>query len=237
MINYFLIKKNCFSSQYFHKIALKRKTMYLTGSFYMKSPNISDSYKINNFLRSILYPGLIKSDCFQPGECQDSLLITGEPRNDEFACLEFCQSNPNCQWLTFLPDGNYCKLLSNCQTLDSEKCPECLTSRRDCSPDDPVCFVKGECQGMVNNITAAGTASECLQLCNSIFGCHWFTFNPEVSKCILLKSCSTIDPSCKECTSGERRCLETSTTKTTPEESSSSVPVPTGEQLLSNLVY
>ncbi len=197
----------------------------------------------------VFFPELIKADCFQPGECRDSFHIRGEPRSDEFACLEFCQSDPDCQWLTFFPDGNYCELLKNCQTLDSDFCPECLTSQRDCTPDDPVCFVEGECQGIVDSITAAATASECLQLCNSIFGCHWFTFNSGVSKCILLKSCSTIDPTCKECTSGERRCSEAPTTttaattptptptlSTTPEDTTTSDPAPTGKHHLGNNV-
>ncbi len=74
-----------------------------------------------------------------------------------------------------------------------------------------------------------------LQRCNSVFDCHWFTFQSKVSDCILLKSCPTIDESHKECISGERRCLETSTSTLATTTSTTSVPMPSGEHNLSNL--
>jgi hypothetical protein len=104
--------------------------------------------------------------------------------------------------------------------LDEEACPDCLTSPKDCIPDDPVCFIEGQCQGIVDIIKTSTSAEECLQLCDSTFGCRWFTFFSTASECILLKSCSTVDESCEACLSGERRCVEvTSTTLLTPTES------------------
>jgi hypothetical protein len=162
--------------------------------------------------------------------------LRGEPASDEFTCLQICKSDTDCQWLTFFPDGNYCELLENCQKLDTSYCLDCLSSQRECTPDEPVCFVEGECKGIVEGVTSASTTEECLQLCNSVSGCRWFTFDSEVSKCILLKTCPTIDESCKECISGERRCLETSTSTsaTTTQDSTTSAPMPSGEHHLSN---
>jgi len=160
--------------------------------------------------------------------------LRGEPASDEFTCLQICQSDPNCQWLTFFPDSNYCALLENCQTLDT-KCLNCLSSQRECTQDEPVCFVEGLCMGTIEGITSASTPAECLQLCNSDLDCQWFTFESKASNCILFKSCPTIDESHKECISGERRCLETSTSTLATTTSTTSAPMPSGEHNLSNL--
>ena len=168
-------------------------------------------------------------NCFQYGECRDSLHIKGEIVSDEFVCLEMCQSEPECQWLTFFQTTNYCELLKNCQTLDEEVCPDCLTSQRECVPEDPVCFVEGECQGIVDIIKTSASAEECLQLCDSTFGCRWFTFYSTGSECILFKSCSTIDATCEACVSGERRCAEaTSSTAASTSTTTTSSPKPKG---------
>ncbi len=31
-------------------------------------------------------------ECFQLGQCKDSLFLSGQPMADEFACLELCKS-------------------------------------------------------------------------------------------------------------------------------------------------
>ncbi len=140
---------------------------------------------------------------------------------------------PECQWFTFYQETSYCQLLKNCQTLDEDVCDNCLTSQRECIPKNPVCFVEGECQGIFDVIKIAVSAEECLQFCNSTFGCRWFTFYSAALECILLKSCSTIDESCQECISGERRCAEassstTASTSTTATYSTTSTPQPRG---------
>jgi hypothetical protein len=167
--------------------------------------------------------------CFQYGECRDSPHIKEELVSDEFACLEMCHSEPDCQWMTFFQTSNICKLLKNCQTLDDEACPDCLTSQRDCIPEDPVCFIKGECQGVIDKIKSTASAEECLQLCNSTFGCRWFTFYATTTECIILRSCSTIDETCEACVSGERRCAEaTSSTAASTSTTTTSAPKPKG---------
>ena len=52
---------------------------------------------------------------------------------DEFACLEFCQSEAECDWFTFYPQTNYCELFLNCTYLDSDICPECLSGSQNCT--------------------------------------------------------------------------------------------------------
>ena len=106
---------------------------------------------------------------------------------------------------------------------DYVTCPDCLSGQRDCIPDAPVCFVDGECEGVVDHVEVAPSAEACLDLCNSTFGCRWFTFYGDESECNLFESCPTLDElACYDCISGERRCADETTTTTTTETSSQS---------------
>jgi hypothetical protein len=147
---------------------------------------------------------------------------------DEFACLVFCKSEPECAWTTYFPRTSYCQLYSTCPSIDSEYCEDCLSSQQECIPDDPVCWVGGECKGVVHHTEMAASAEECLHVCNSTVSCRWFTFNTEVSECLLFKSCSVLDESCEECISGERRCIEETSTTTTEPVTTTSTPIPRG---------
>ena len=132
----------------------------------------------------------------------------GEIVNDEFACLEFCQSVEDCIWSTFYPDTSYCQLLKTCSRLDPESCPYCLTSEKDCVPDPPSCSASGECQGIVDQVVRLPDHEECLLHCNGTLGCRWITFHSAASECVLLKSCPLLIESCHSCISSERRCLQ-----------------------------
>ncbi len=133
-----------------------------------------------------------------------------EQAANEFACLEMCQSDPECEWLTFNGETNSCKLLKNCQKLNEEACPNCLTSPQDCIRDEPVCFVVGDCNGQYIDTYYSPSAEDCLERCNSTDKCEWFTFDTisVVPSCFLLSDCQYIDPSCNTCISGERRCID-----------------------------
>ena len=121
---------------------------------------------------------------------------------DEFACLEYCKSEQECLWLTYFPGTRYCQLFKDCPILDTEFCPDCLTSQQDCIPDDPICRVVGECEGVLNHTEVASSPEGCLKLCNSTTSCRWSTFNSDVSECLIFQTCPTIDESCLSCTSG-----------------------------------
>jgi hypothetical protein len=135
-------------------------------------------------------------DCLQIGHCRDSYYIAGEPMADEFECLQFCKSEADCNWFTFFPSTSYCELLKTCTTLDPEICTDCLTGQPDCVPDDPTCWVEGECEGIVDYVTGSPSAEDCLDLCSKTLGCRWFTFHGKALECLLLKTCPTIDESC-----------------------------------------
>jgi hypothetical protein len=125
-----------------------------------------------------------------------------------------CQSDPQCEWLTFNRETNFCKLLKNCQTLNEEACPNCLTSQQDCIQDDPICFVVGVCLGNTVDSKFSTSPQDCLGLCYSNRFCQWFTFDTFTTECLLMDSCLTLDESCEDCISGERRCIEVTSTTT-----------------------
>jgi len=173
-------------------------------------------------------------ECFETGECRNSYLLEFRKTLDKFECLEFCNSNPECAWATYFPSTSYCELLKNCATLDADVCSDCLTTKRECIPDEPVCWIEGECEGIVDLIVPTSSADDCLQLCSSTFGCHWFTFYARALECVILKTCSTIDESCNECISGERRCIAESSTTATE---SSTTERPTGTQFVEYPIF
>ncbi len=100
-------------------------------------------------------------------------------------------------------------------------------------PDYPsftnILFFQGNCVGIDFLTEKIPTAQDCLQLCNSTSGCRWFTFYQSVSECILFRNCPTIDESCEDCVSGERQCIDetTSTTTVEPTPSSTTTPIST----------
>ena len=81
--------------------------------------------------------------CFQTGQCRDSSTVGISTTTDEFACLDLCKKSIECKWLTFSTLTNRCLLLKDCQVLDEEICPECLSGQHFCIPDDPVCNIQG----------------------------------------------------------------------------------------------
>ena len=90
-----------------------------------------------------------------------------------------------------------------------------LSGEKTCIPDAPVCFVSGECEGILLETVLAQSADDCLLSCNQTSGCRWFSFQMEVKQCTLLESCNDLDTSCSACQSGERRCIDGTPTSTT----------------------
>ncbi len=73
--------------------------------------------------------------CWEDGLCQ-SILVKEESGIDAEACLEECQSDVDCQWLTHDSDGDVCLLFGDCPELDTS-CPTCSSSQQQCSPPPP----------------------------------------------------------------------------------------------------
>ena len=104
------------------------------------------AYFINCIL--VLFLGLIcvsaQQQCFVPGECTESDLVTALPAVDLNNCLEMCKNTPECAWFTFVSYANFCELFTNCEELAIDNCADCISGEKDC--EAPKCDVIGLCQ-------------------------------------------------------------------------------------------
>ena len=102
--------------------------------------------------------------------------------------------------------------------VDASLCPDCISGQRDCSSEEPICWIKGECLGTEVQFLSTQTKEECLEACKNTLACAWFTFRSFKSQepiCQLFSDCSSLDETCETCISGERRCeVEDQTTTT-----------------------
>ena len=78
--------------------------------------------------------GALKNFCEAPGECNDSVYLGSLPANDSMDCLKKCQSYKGCSYGTFRPAStvNLCLLFQTCTRLETDLCPNCLTSHSLC---------------------------------------------------------------------------------------------------------
>ena len=83
---------------------------------------------------------------------------------------------------------------------------------------------KENCVGIRIHSEELPTAEDCLQLCDATLGCRWFSFYSSVPECVLFKNCPSIDESSEDCISGERRCIDETSSSTTEMTSTTNVP-------------
>ena len=93
-----------------------------------------------------LISGLAKADlqCFVPGECIQSNLVSVESTQSAEMCLDLCKNTDNCQWFTYIAYASLCELLQDCPQLDESNCAECVSGEVAC--EAPKCDVQGICQ-------------------------------------------------------------------------------------------
>ena len=157
-----------------------------------------------------LWPSLVfavKQDlCFKKGECKQSFPILGKVVDSQYYCRQECQLNTQCNWFTFYKKASYCQLFKNCDTLDVQFCPDCLTGEKDCKAPEIKCWLTGKCEGEAFSVNTTQTSEECLGLCQENGdNCHWFTFDERKKVCQLHSKCSSLI-GCDSCVSGNSQC-------------------------------
>ncbi len=76
-------------------------------------------------------------DCFEPGVCINSILLDHDYFTNPNDCLQYCQSNPECQYFSHDPNNNnICALTSDCQNI-STACVSsgCVYGQAECKSD------------------------------------------------------------------------------------------------------
>ena len=101
------------------------------------------------------------SSCFTVGECQDSFNFEVRQVSDKLECLDLCRQSLGCSWFTFSARTCSCTLFKDCNILDLESCPECLTGHDNCHSDNPVCFAQAQCEGIQKSSAITPSAWDC----------------------------------------------------------------------------
>jgi hypothetical protein len=72
------------------------------------------------------------------------------------------------------------------------------------------CFINAECIfGELLNYKVSDSQTNCLNHCQKIENCKWFTYNPTIGKCLTYSECIEFHPTsqCPDCVSGEPDCI------------------------------
>ena len=97
-----------------------------------------------NTVQTILFSTLIfvasSQICEEPGECIDSIFLGYVSANDSVDCVRKCKIYDECNFGTFTPD-NSCLLFQTCTRLETDLCPNCITSSIECAQ----CDIPGLC--------------------------------------------------------------------------------------------
>lgn len=139
--------------------------------------------------------------CFLDGACQ-GMELEGASADSHSACLDFCQADPACHWITWYSDLDICVSFSSCQNINAS-ITATVSSQRDCSGEP--CFFEGHCQGKFVDVSHEADAKACLGKCKATAGCEWFSYDSEGSICFALDHCDTVEE-CTTCQSGKKDC-------------------------------
>jgi len=74
--------------------------------------------------------------CDLPGLCQGILLHQQEAASQEECQADCAALDPACTTYTYNPDQSTCLLFNECNSLDQESCPNCITSGVNCTVDE-----------------------------------------------------------------------------------------------------
>ena len=94
-------------------------------------------------LLSTLFFTVSSQICNQVGVCSSSTFLAPVPASDSVDCVKKCRNYDGCSFGSFTPDynPNLCLLFQTCTRLETESCPNCITSGIECAQ----CDVPGLC--------------------------------------------------------------------------------------------
>ena len=90
------------------------------------------------------------SVCFEPGVCTESFLLWEGQTDTLNECLQLCKDKSNCTWFSYYLEFSVCLLLSDCEILNQEECPDCVSGQTTCTPEFS-CHIPGQCQVNFNS--------------------------------------------------------------------------------------
>ena len=85
--------------------------------------------------------------CFVPGECENSALLSQSITLGENACLHFCQKVEGCEWFTYHPENSLCIALSGC--FQKNYTTTAILGQQNCPDLNTQCWTHGLCKGIL----------------------------------------------------------------------------------------
>ena len=86
------------------------------------------------------------------GQCINSKFIGIVKSSEKVQCTKSCDENIECHSSTFNPNLNVCLMYSECESIDSVQCTNCLTYKKALSIGE--CYNPGFCKVRWNMIVA-----------------------------------------------------------------------------------
>ncbi len=120
-------------------------------------------------------------------------------------CQEDCQETQDCNYFSFSERNNFCTLFYNCTVVDTEVCPDCFSSQKDCP--QYVCSEPGHCEGIVIGNAFLNSENECIELCYNDIDCLWYTYDNDAQFCYLTSNCITKNTTTSQ-VYGQKQCFE-----------------------------
>ena len=68
------------------------------------------------------------------------------------------------------------------------------------------CWVPGRCKGYLVDLSMTSSKEDCLEHCQDLSSCKWFTYDSSHGSCATFSTCSSWDTECENCISGEFDC-------------------------------
>jgi hypothetical protein len=74
---------------------------------------------------------------------------------------------------------------------------------------EPMCYMPGQCAGIVVGFPSTDTYNDCLDVCKNNTNCKFFTHYLDTAECLEFYDCPSVDTACENCFSGQVECLPT----------------------------
>lgn len=125
--------------------------------------------------------------CHIQGSCQEGYNLNFTSTDTYLDCQEVCQNYDGCNYFTHEQTGDLCQLLSNCTEVVSSLCPTCYTGEPDCQ--QVICSQPGTCQGEMVGEYYTDNEKQCLEKCQDLVDCSWYTYSESFRFCLLTSDC------------------------------------------------
>ena len=144
--------------------------------------------------------------CDIKGECFNATLNGISITDNAKECLKECIDVLDCKWFTYNPDGQVCEFLNNCEEINDETCPTCLSGEATCPLYE--CNLHGLCMGNIIHSSTTDTKQECIKQCQTNQICHWFSYGSKSNTCLLFNTCPSLNEAEVDYISGQPECFE-----------------------------